>query len=95
MRVCCEISKKRKKAIEDPWKELIACVKTIKSSDVIVNRYFNEDTHSKSMEEFSIEAGSCGLLAEIHSAEKYQRGATFEHGSKCIGVMLATEGVLR
>ena len=43
---------------------------------------FNEDACSKMVQEIMIEVGLHGFLAEAHSIEKHQRGASLEHGSK-------------
>ena len=35
------------------------------------------------------------VLTDIHSVEKHQRDETFERGSKCTDLVLATEEILR
>ena len=39
--------------------------------------------------------GLFDVFQEINGVEPEQRDATFEHGSKCVDYVLATEGALR
>ena len=41
-----------------------------------------------------IEMGLLDVFSEVHDVEKKNRDGTFENGSKCIDIVLASEGML-
>ena len=55
---------------------------------------FNEDSHSKNMQEFIIETEIFDMHEEVNGRIKEERDNACEHGSKCADLFEATQETL-
>ena len=63
-------------------------------TNVIVSGDFNEDAHSKKMQELAIKTGLFNMHEEVNGTIKDERDSAHEQGSKCIDFFIETEGTL-
>ena len=74
-------------------RELKEEIRKVQAVDVIVVGYFNEDSHSKNMQELMVETGLQYALSESHDVDKTRYGS-LECGSKYAGIMLVSKVML-